>query len=343
MTENYSKSVYRWLILGLILISLMVVIGGITRLTHSGLSMVEWKPITGFLPPLSEKEWVKEFEKYQFSPEFKYKHSHFELKDFKKIYFWEYLHRLIARFIGICFILPFIYFIVKKKISKNLMKALLWIFAFGLFQGFLGWFMVKSGLVDNPNVSHYRLAAHLLSALFLLSLLFYVSIFYKNGKNEISKASKHSTFFIVFFILLITQITYGAFVSGLKAGLFYNTYPKMGDSWIPESFFLAIKEKGLMAFLEDTTAVQFVHRTIGILFLTFVLISYFYYRKREIQSLFFKQIQIFLILLLVQVLLGIFTIIYRVPIHLASVHQAMAILLVLQATYLFYANKKVND
>ena len=169
---KYDKGLVRWLMLGCVLIAAMVVIGGITRLTHSGLSMVEWKLIMGSVPPLNEAEWQDTFEKYKQFPEYKIMHNHFTLEDFKSIFMWEYLHRLLGRLIGLVFIFPFIYFLVKKRISKELLPKLILILIWGGFQGFLGWFMVKSGLVDNPNVSHFRLAIHLITAFGLCCYIF---------------------------------------------------------------------------------------------------------------------------------------------------------------------------
>ena len=336
--KTSNKSVIIWLNSGYLMISLMVIIGGITRLTHSGLSMVEWKPITGIIPPLTESEWTIEFQKYQQSPEFIHKHSHFTLTDFKNIFFWEYLHRLLARLIGVLFLVSFIYFSLKGMLKPIRTKVYL-ILVFGAFQGFLGWFMVKSGLVDNPEVSHFRLASHLLTALLLISLIFYTSLSFKFGTTsmQINKGVKNKLIFLT--VLILIQITYGAFVSGMKAGLFFNTFPKMGEEWFPQAMLTSFNESGFSSFIENIASVQFLHRVFGITLLLVSIILLFYFKKSKFRIAFKRQNYILFFLIFLQFILGIFTLLFKAPITLAIIHQFMAILIVLQITKVYYLSR----
>jgi cytochrome c oxidase assembly protein subunit 15 len=336
---KHRNSIVLWLISGCVLIGLMVIIGGITRLTHSGLSMVEWKPITGIIPPLNESDWMLEFEKYQKSPEFIHLHNYFSLEDFKKIFFWEYLHRLIGRIIGIVFIIPFCYFYFKNHLTKQLKKRVLVIFSLGFFQGFLGWFMVKSGLVDNPNVSHYRLAAHFTTALFLIIYIYYTVLEYKYGKRIGFSTKILAKPLLIIFCLLTIQITYGAFVSGLKAGFMYNTYPKMGEDWIPESMNIAFQNEGFISLLENKVVVQFMHRIIPLFILSLIVYLYLKIKQSAVEKL-KKIFTFFIFAILLQITFGILTLIYQVPLSLGVIHQAMAIVLLLLFTKVYYLAKK---
>ncbi len=326
--KKNNKALVIWLLSGCFLIFTMVVVGGITRLTGSGLSITEWNVITGSIPPLNETQWQQEFAKYQNSPQFKKINSHFELHDFKNIYWWEYIHRLIGRLMGIAFIIPFIYFIAKKKIDKQLLPKLIFIFLLGAWQGFLGWYMVKSGLVHQPYVSHIRLAIHLLNAFFTFGYIFWVTLdlkFQFNKKeNSASKSIKNLS--ILTFVLLIIQIGYGAFVAGLKAGHFYNTWPKMGDEWIAATVGQGLEKHGVSALVNDMSNVQFIHRTIALLVLGLII---FMWSQRNKPSWQLKPQQkqalnYSLLFVGIQVLLGIFTLLYAVPLWLGVVHQAGA-------------------
>lgn len=319
-----------WLILGCVLIISMVVIGGITRLTQSGLSIVEWKPISGIIPPLSQEEWQQTFQQYKESPEFIHYRKNFTLSDFKEIYFWEYLHRLLGRIIGIIFLLPFLYFWIKGYLDSSLKKKLIIIFFLGLFQGILGWYMVKSGLVNVPHVSHYRLAAHLITAFGLIAYIFWVILdFFPQKRIKSRSLFKWN---LSFLILLILQICYGAFVAGLKAGKWYNTFPKMGDEWIPSSFSYEFKHYGLWAMVESPPVVQFIHRTLAyIIFVVGLIIFIQAYRKLKYIP---KTVIFLLILIVAQFTLGVFTLLYAVPISLGVLHQVFAAFLMLSGIYL---------
>lgn len=325
MDNRYQKAVYYWLMTGAILVLLMVVIGGITRLTESGLSMVKWEPIMGTIPPLNEADWQVEFDAYRASPEYQHYNSHFELEDFKKIYFWEYLHRLIGRFIGLVFLFPALFFWIKGAFSPKMKKKVVIIFLGGLFQGVLGWYMVKSGLVDKPHVSHYRLAAHLSTAFALVAYIYWVAMDWKQDRQF--PHSKVRNWSIVLLIVLGIQIFYGAFVAGLKAGKMYNTFPKMGRDWIPSELSYAFDLHGIAAIVEGGGVVQLIHRYIAYLVFGIVLYMWVFVRKHH-QAL-LESANWLLGLVSLQFLLGVFTLLLEVPISLGVLHQIVAALLLL--------------
>ncbi|MDO9260694.1 MAG: COX15/CtaA family protein [Flavobacteriaceae bacterium] len=336
------KIIEKWLMLGAILVLLMIVIGGITRLTESGLSIVHWKPITGILPPLNETAWQTEFEHYQSSPEFQIKNAHFTLDNFKKIFFWEYLHRFLGRLTGIVFIIPFLYFSFTRKIKDpKLFKNLLIILLLGALQGYAGWYMVQSGLVDNPHVSHYRLAIHLGLALILLCFIVWEIlkiripiINYVYPKHQKIRNLLRFTFF-----LLGTQIIFGAFMSGLKAGFVYPTFPKMGKEWLPESITNAFQEMGLMSFVENPISVQFIHRWLGASILLFILWVFIKSRKEVISASQSKSIKMILHTTTLQFILGVLTLLFSVPIFLGVLHQLIAVMLLMSLVVSYYLFK----
>jgi cytochrome c oxidase assembly protein subunit 15 len=320
----------------------MIVIGGITRLTESGLSIVHWNPITGILPPLNETAWQTEFEHYQRSPEFQIKNAQFTLDDFKKIFFWEYLHRFLGRLTGIVFIIPFLYFSFTRKIKDpKLFKNLLIILLLGALQGYAGWYMVQSGLVDNPHVSHYRLAIHLGLALILLCFIVWEIlkiripiINYVYPKHQKIRNLLRFTFF-----LLGTQIIFGAFMSGLKAGFVYPTFPKMGKEWLPESITNAFQEMGLMSFVENPISVQFIHRWLGASILLFILWVFIKSRKEVISASQSKSIKMILHTTTLQFILGVLTLLFSVPIFLGVLHQLIAVMLLMSLVVSYYLFK----
>lgn len=322
---KYQKSIHTWLMSGVVLVLLLVVIGGITRLTLSGLSMVRWEPIMGTIPPLTEKQWQKEFGDYQTSPEYKVFNSHFSLSEFKKIYFWEYLHRLIGRIVGLVFLIPGAFFWLKGAFDRRMKRQVILIFCGGLFQGFLGWYMVKSGLVDIPHVSHYRLAAHLSTALALAAYIYWVALEWKPFKKHRSFDTKQAT--IAVMLILAIQIIYGAFVAGLKAGKMYNTFPKMGRSWIPSDLKTAFEISGISSLFENGIVVQFVHRYLAYLVLLGVIWLWWKIKKHHVRLI--KTANLLLILIGIQFFLGVLTLIWAVPISLGVLHQLGAVLLLL--------------
>lgn len=325
---NSNKHIIIWLYTGCLLVFAMVVIGGITRLTGSGLSITEWRVITGTLPPLNDGQWQEEFLKYQQSPQFQLINSHFGLSEFKQIYWWEYLHRLIGRLLGMVFIIPFLYFLAKKQISKALLPKLILIFLLGAWQGFLGWYMVKSGLTSNPYVSHYRLAIHLINAFITFGYIFWVSqsLKFSNDTQPNASAKPVLKLSIFTFVLLTLQIIYGAFVAGLHAGHIYNTWPKMGDEWIASSTIIGFEKGGILSLVNDISVVQFIHRTLALV--VFGLITYLFFKRKHAKWILSGQqkyaLSLSMVFVVMQVLLGIFTLLYNVPVWLGVVHQAGA-------------------
>jgi len=331
MKENPNKSVVVWLLSGCLLIFLMVIIGGITRLTNSGLSMVDWKLIMGSIPPLNESEWLQTFEQYKQFPEYQKVNTHFTLSEFKSIFFWEYLHRLIGRIIGLVFIIPFAYFLIKKKLSKKLIKQCLLILMMGALQGFIGWWMVKSGLVNNPDVSHYRLAIHLITAFLTFAYTFWVALGLIYSINVDGNHIKVRRLIGVIFILTILQIIYGAFVAGLNAGFVMNTWPKMGDQWISGS--VTAMEPLWVNFVEGIGGVQFIHRYLAYLVVGLILFLWYKTRKIKLTSLQTIGVQLLVVAVVLQFTLGIFTLIYAVPVWLGVAHQLGAFFLLTAITF----------
>ena len=329
MTQKTSKIVGYWLVLGAILVITMVVVGGITRLTQSGLSIVNWKPISGIVPPLNLDEWNAEFNRYKTSPEFIKYNNNFTLDDFKSIFWWEFIHRLIGRLIGLVFLIPFFWFYFTKKLEdKNLLKHLLFIFLLGGLQGFIGWIMVKSGLVDRPSVSHFRLALHLVTALFLFGYLLWTALpiltDHKKPTNYFPKLATNLKWLLG---VLSLQIIFGAFTAGLKAGYLYPSYPKMGSKWLPQLAIDAFKETGFLSLIENPLLVQFIHRWLGAMLLL-LFINYFIKSKKYTLSLAQQNCNTFLIgMIFLQFGLGIFTLINSVPISLGVLHQLGAAVL----------------
>jgi cytochrome c oxidase assembly protein subunit 15 len=338
MENQQNKSVVIWLLTGCLLIFLMVVIGGITRLTHSGLSMVDWNPIMGFIPPLNEADWNVAFEKYKLYPEYQLVNSHFTLEEFKSIFFWEYLHRVIGRVIGLVFIIPFIYFLIRKRLSKKVIFQSLILLAMGGLQGFIGWWMVKSGLVKDPDVSHYRLATHLITAFLTFAYTFWVALglIYEDKKTLDFKGLRLVLYFI--FGATVIQIIYGAFVAGLNAGFVMNTFPKMGDQWINDS--VTVLTPFWTNFVEGIGGVQFVHRYLAYVVVSLILYFAIACRKYELTIRQKIATKTMLYAVGVQFLLGVFTLLYAVPVWLGVVHQVGAFLLLASVVYALHSFKK---
>ncbi len=325
MKNKDNKPVIIWLLSGCLLIFLMVVVGGITRLTNSGLSMVDWNPIMGFIPPMNDLEWNTAFEQYKQYPEYQIVNYHFTLSEFKSIFFWEYFHRLIGRLIGMVFLIPFVYFIITKKLSKKLKLQSLVLFAMGGLQGFIGWWMVKSGLVKDPDVSHFRLATHLITAFLTFAYTYWVALglMYNDEKTIYYKSLRTILFFV--FGVTIIQIIYGAFVAGLNAGFIMNTYPKMGDQWINDAVFaLTPLYKN---FIEGLAGVQFIHRYLAYVVVGLILFFVVKGQGFELTDRQKSASKIMLYVVFIQFLLGVFTLIYAVPVWLGVVHQVGAFLL----------------
>ncbi len=332
--DKQHKPIVYWLLSGCFLIFLMVVIGGITRLTHSGLSMTDWNLLMGAIPPLNETQWQEAFEQYKQFPEYQIVNTHFTLNEFKQIFFWEYLHRLIGRIIGVVFIVPFIYFLVKKKLSPSLLKKSLFLFFLGALQGYLGWYMVDSGLQDRPDVSHYRLALHLITAFITYSFTFWfaLELMLPNIDRPVKKLHRLTLFIL---ILTIIQIIYGAFVAGLDAGLIYNTFPKMNDQWIADNVFAF--SPWWKNFIEHKDGVQFIHRYIAYLVVISIVIFYFIATKYPLSRWQQKGLRFMLAAVIIQFVLGVFTLLYRVPIVLGALHQIGAFFLLTSILFVLFA------
>lgn len=332
------RLIVTWLVTGCILIAAMVVIGGITRLTQSGLSIVEWDLIKGTVAPTSEAGWQEMFEKYKESPQFKLINHDFTLEDFKSIFWWEYIHRLLGRIIGVIFIIPFIIFLFRRSIPNDLLPKLIIIFLLGALQGALGWFMVKSGLVNEPRVSHYRLAAHLLTAFITFGYTMHVALSLTR-LERFSVRSPIKNWFTFTFVLLCLQIIYGAFVAGTRAGYLFNSWPKMNGSWIHEAVPYAFSNLGLAALTESPAAIQFIHRTLAIIvFLLFIWLVILAYKKAK--SL-VRLSWTILGLGILQLLLGIYTLVLAVPVSLGVFHQLGAFLLFATFVYANWAVRKI--
>lgn len=330
--EKDNKKVIYWLLTGCFLIFIMVVIGGITRLTHSGLSISNYKLISGTLPPMNEMEWNEAFDLYKQYPEYQKLNNHFNLQDFKDIYFWEWLHRFIGRMIGLVFLIPFLYFLITRQLTKQTIKKSIILLGLGAFQGFMGWYMVKSGLVDNPDVSHYRLAAHLLTAFITFAYTFWVALdlIFPNRKKVNIKFRNLIRWGLA---ILILQIVYGAFVAGLDAGFIHNHWPMMNEGeFIHETVY--IEQSPLYKnFIEGKSGVQFVHRILAYIVVLFIFIIWRNSKKRELTILQARPINYLLIFVGIQFILGVFTILLHVPVWLGVAHQVGAFFLLSAMTF----------
>lgn len=340
MTKR-DKPVVLWLLTGCLLIFVMVVVGGITRLTNSGLSMVDWKLIMGMIPPMNEAEWILTFDKYKQFPEYQQVNFTFSLDEFKAIFFWEYLHRMIGRLIGIVFIIPFLIFLIQKRLSKKVIQQSIVLLFMGAFQGFLGWWMVKSGLNKDPDVSHYRLAIHLITAFITFAFTFWVAlglIYPEDQKNDLKKPR-----LVLYYLLpiVIIQIVYGAFVAGLNAGFVMNTYPKMGDQWISDSVFSM--EPIWLNFINGIGGVQFVHRNLALIVVSLIIYLLIICVKYSITNLQRKSLFALIIIVLIQFMLGVFTLLFAVPVVLGIAHQIGAFVLLGTVVFaLFQFKKKIS-
>ena len=326
-----KKSISIWLILMFWIISFMIAVGGLTRLTDSGLSITEWQLFSGFLPPLNEVDWNNYFNLYKKIPEFKLQNYEMSLEEFKVIFWWEWVHRFLGRIIGISFLFPLLYFSIKVGFKK--LFNLYIIFFLICFQGFIGWYMVSSGLVDRVDVSHFRLSIHLIIAFLIISLILwnYLNL---NIKKNFSKNLNY-LLPLIFIILIFFQIIIGAFVSGMDAGQIYNSWPFMGLSYFPDDNNF-INLFNLSAF-NDPSLVQFMHRNLAyIIFLFYLTIAIKIYLNK-LSSLYFC-IKMLGLLLIVQIILGILTLLYGAQIFLASMHQISSIFLVSSSVYFLYLN-----
>ena len=334
-----NKKVIYWLLTGCTLIFIMVIVGGITRLTHSGLSISNYKLISGTLPPMNEAEWLTAFDLYKQYPEYQKINSGFSLEEFKDIYFWEWIHRVIGRFIGLVFLLPFLYFLITKQLSKATIKKCILLLVLGGFQGFLGWYMVKSGLVDNPDVSHYRLAMHLTTAFITFAYTLWVALdlIYPTLK----KANKRFRLFLRMALgILIVQIIWGAFVAGLDAGWIHNHWPLMnGGKLIHETVTLE-QNPVWKNFVEGKSGVQFVHRYLAYIVVAMIAFIWFKARSFTLTTSQKNGVNLLVGLVLVQFILGVFTLLLQVPVWLGVLHQVVAFFLLAAMTFTLHRFSK---
>ncbi len=338
-SKNTDLALFYWFLILTVMTFLMILIGGLTRLTDSGLSMVDWRPIMGFIPPLNQEDWVNIFNQYKNSPEFKIINKSMNLNEFKYIFWWEWFHRFFARCLGIVFIIPMIIFAIQKRISKKLFFNLLLLFLFGFFQALVGWWMVKSGLEDNPYVSSYRLAFHLTNAVIILSILFWLTLtsFSSPGLNFFPKLNLEYIVCLLIILLILTIIS-GAFMAGSHAGQSFNTYPLMNGAFIPDDYYLY--EYGLKNFFENTVAINFNHRWLATFtFLLILSLIIYLYITRKYNNL-ILEMNLILFFSCLQFLLGILTLLTNVQIILASLHQINSMLLLATLLLFYYRIKK---
>ena len=328
LNQNINLKLSIWLFALCLMIVAMIFIGGVTRLTGSGLSMVEWRPFLGFLPPLTETEWTRVFELYKLSPEFKQINSWMEISDFKFIFFWEYFHRVWGRLIGLFILIPFLYFIFTKKLKNKILFRSSIILFLVCVQGLIGWWMVKSGLNEIATVSQYRLSVHLSMAFIILGISFWTALDLFEGAPKNLKS-----YDIIPLLFISLTIIAGTFVSGMDAGLVYNTFPYMGDGIIPIEY----GNLGFIDPFENPVTAQFHHRLLASITLIIIIIYSIHYIISNPKNL---RILLLLFAIICQFIIGIFTLLYSVPITLGAMHQFVGVLLFLSALWVLHSPKK---
>ena len=337
-----NKDIYisYWLLLITFLVALMIFVGGLTRLTDSGLSITRWDLISGILPPLSLNDWEKSFSLYKQIPEYKLINLSMTLEQFKTIYWWEYIHRLLGRFVGLFYLIPLGYITFKKVIKKNSLISLYIILILIFVQGFIGWYMVKSGLTERTDVSHYRLSLHLTLAFVIFILLLWNYFKYKNQKTLIRNKKLPSYLLIFFTFCILVQISIGAFVSGLDAGQIYQSWPLMNHGYFPDDS--SPKDLFSMKAFDTPSIVQFVHRNVAyFIILLFSFIAIIIFRNKDFIYLRSAVLLVFIFLFL-QTLLGILTVLSGAQIVLASMHQIGSIFLIATSLILVFKNSRIN-
>ena len=335
--KKTDKYLYYWLICMFILVASIIIVGGLTRLTDSGLSITKWELFKGFFPPINSSEWNDYFILYKQIPEYKLQNFDMNLNEFKVIFWWEWGHRFLGRLIGLTFLIPLVYFTFKKGLKKTISYHLIFILI--CFQGFVGWFMVKSGLVDRVDVSHYRLSLHLTIAFIILSLILW-QILKFNKSRVINEQYIEYNIPKIFLFFIFLQIIFGAFVSGMDAGKIYNSWPLMGNNYFPDDNNYSNLFKS--SALDDPSLVQFIHRNLAylILFIFFVIL-YLVISKKLVK--FYRIIILLGVILFFQIILGIYTVLSGAEMFLASMHQISSIILISFSIYfLFLNNKQVN-
>jgi heme a synthase len=326
MTPKDRKYLRIWYWCGALFVFLILIIGGITRLTGSGLSMVDWRPIMGIIPPLTESQWQEAFEQYKQFPEYQQVNRGMSMAEFQFIFFWEYLHRMAARALGIVFIVPFMWFAIKKTFNSVQLKRALLLLGLGLSQALLGWYMVQSGLVDVPQVSPYRLASHLMLAFLIFGCCVWFALDLKPKQRIENNGSGELRIWLnVFIVFLIIQIIWGAFVAGYHAGHIYNTFPKMHQYWFPPELWLM--EPMIINLVENMVTVQWVHRVIGTILGLMVIAIWIRTWQLKTGITTKKWALALFSLLLIQYAVGVFTLVLHVPVWLGVLHQALAMVL----------------
>jgi cytochrome c oxidase assembly protein subunit 15 len=345
LVKRNNRQVVAWLLVGVAMIIIQVLLGGITRLTESGLSITEWKPITGALPPLNDAAWQLEFEKYRTTDQFKYVHQNFSLSDFKYIFFWEWFHRLWARLMGMVFLVGFIYFLVRKKLNRQMILPLSVLFVLGALQGAVGWLMVKSGLVPEKYfVGHIELTAHFISALILLSYTLWFAFSLMPAFEKKVYDSRLRNFLIFILAVLFVQLAYGGFMAGLRAAVSAPTWPDINGKMIPSG--IGELSPPLRNLVDNKMGIHFIHR--GLAYLLLVLVLVFYFRSGNIrENNTFKWIRALVaVLIILQVVLGIFALLHATDtsrfIWLGVSHQFSAMLLVMCMIALIFIVRKVK-
>ena len=318
-----DRAIAAWLLACCAMVFAMVVVGGMTRLTHSGLSIVEWQPLVGAIPPLDDAQWEETFAKYRTTPEFRLRNHDMTLEGFKGIFWWEYFHRLLGRLIGVVFFVPFVYFLARRRIPRRLAWPLAGIFAMGALQGALGWYMVKSGLVDDPRVSSLRLAAHLGLAFLIYGSMLWVALGLLRRPEPVPYVGT-SRGSLPLAALVLVMVLSGALVAAIRAGSAYNTFPLMDGNWIPPEVLLI--EPWWMNFVHNMATVQLVHRTLAMAVLLAVAIMWARMRSRLARGSRARRWADALALAAVaQAAIGITTLLLRVPLAWAALHQAGAV------------------
>jgi cytochrome c oxidase assembly protein subunit 15 len=337
--STHERQVAIWLLVCAATVFGMIVLGGVTRLTNSGLSIVEWQPLLGIFPPINETQWLEVFEKYKTFPEYRKINAGMSLAEFKFIFYFEYFHRLLGRLIGLIFLLPLVFFWLKGRISKPLLPKLLVMFVLGGLQGLLGWYMVKSGLIDIPRVSQYRLTAHLGLAVIIYAYILWIAfgLLLKGQASEIPQYKNIHRYSVAITIVIFIMILSGGFIAGTDAGFAYNTFPLMAGALIPNGLFAL--QPFWLNFFENILTIQFNHRVLA--YLIFVMVCVFValiFRTDVDRHIKFMSL-VLLATLLIQLGLGIATLLYIVPLSTASLHQANAILLFTVSLYITHQLK----
>lgn len=324
----------KWYAYGIVLMVVMIAIGGITRLTDSGLSMVDWQPVAGILPPITNNDWEEEFNHYKQYPEYKEINLDMTLSEFKIIFFWEYLHRMVGRLIGLFFIIPLVYMLYKKRISKNDLKVVSTIILLIISQGLLGWYMVMSGLSQNPFVDHIRLMLHFMMAMILVSYTYLQYLKKSSLKSKKFLMSHKST--LLFFIIVLIQIIFGTFTAGLKAGYIFNTYPLMNNSFFPYQILYNSSLGFFNNIINNLPTVQYIHRTIGLIILLWAI--YIIIQAYKEKDEYLDELKLSTIII-IQFLLGVLTLLTSVNIYIALLHQINATFIIILFVKLIYLKK----